>query len=150
MFFLSVSAFDKMEVRVTIKTDITNASQRERMKSEAFGTFYVNDETAVCTFVERGDEGETKTVVKINPNQVTIQRSGALNMRQQLISAQKTEGFYTTPYGRLAMEMETKNIQFSWDKLKRVGLLHVIYDLWMQGNYTGCYNVTIQMEGVQS
>src|SRR5690606_2509947 len=101
-------------------------------------------------FKESSGSGEMKTIVKIEPNQVTIQRNGALNMRQQLVAGRKTEGIYLTPYGRMALETKTKTIQFAWDKGKRIGKLQVVYDLWMQRNYTGCYNVTIQMEGVES
>lgn len=150
-FFLTLSAFDKIQVRVTIDTVITNGCSRERLASEAFGMAYVNDKTVVCSFVEKhGDAGETRTVVKIESNRVTIQRSGSLNMRQQLVIGKKTEGFYSTPYGRMMMEAKTETIQFAWDKLKRAGLLHVNYDLWMQTEYAGRYDITIQMEGVSS
>lgn len=143
-------SFDKIKVRVTINTVITKGSDREQMTNEAFGMMYVNDETAVCTFVERNESGETETLVKVEANKATIQRSGALNMRQQFVMNEKTESFYLTPYGRLMMETKTKTLQFSWNKLKRVGLIHVSYDLWMQHEYTGRYDVTIQMEGVES
>lgn len=147
---LTSVSIDKIQVRVTINTVIRNGSNCETMASEGFGTFYDNRETAVCTFKESSGSGEMKTIVKIEPNQVTIQRKGALNMRQQLVAGRKTEGIYLTPYGRMALETKTKTIQFAWDKGKRIGKLQVVYDLWMQRNYTGCYNVTIQMEGVES
>lgn len=147
---LTSVSFDKTQVRVTINTVVSNGSNRERLTSKGLGTFYANNETAVCTFIETNENGETKTIVKIEPNQVTIQRNGALNMRQQLVMGKKTEGTYSTPYGRMAMETKAKTIQFAWDKVKRIGKLHVEYDLWMQRDYTGCYNVTIQMEGVES
>lgn len=142
------TSFKKLNASFRIDTVIVNASYQERLQSEANGTCYVKEQTVVCTFVEKTDGGDIKTVVTMNPDDVTIHRSGAVQMRQQFVQGKKTKGTYLTTYGRFEMEIKTKYIQFMWEDKNSVGELNLKYDLWMQDHFIGCYHVMIRMEGV--
>lgn len=147
-----VNAFEQTKAKVTIETRVKNGVNTERHELTVEGTIYNKEGTFVCTYDEQMDVGKVKTIVKISDETATIIRNGALSMRQQYVVNERINGTYTLPYGGgvpLSMTTKATRVQLTWDG-KRKGTITLAYDLWIQGEFTGTYNVTMKMEGVQT
>ncbi|MFS3929858.1 DUF1934 domain-containing protein [Priestia flexa] len=132
----------KKPIAIKIVTDIRDGHMKETTAVEAQGTYYKKDEVVYLTYTEHQEEvGDIKTLLKIKEDEVTINRTGAVKMKQSFRKKVKLEGTYMSPYGRMDMMTYAHNIEYK--KLQKRGHLFFTYDLTLQGQSVGKYAVTI-------
>ena len=71
-----------LPVHVHFVTEIREGARKETVAFEANGQYYVKGQGTYVTFQEPNEQGEVKTIIKIQDEQVLIMRSGAVSMRQ--------------------------------------------------------------------
>lgn len=90
-----------LPVHVHFVTEIREGARKETVAFEANGQYYVKGQGTYVTFQEPNEQGEVKTIIKIQDEQVLIMRSGAVSMRQTHVKGEWTTGTYTSELVRL-------------------------------------------------
>ncbi|MFP7254245.1 DUF1934 domain-containing protein [Terribacillus goriensis] len=104
----------KIPVWIEMDTAITEEDDTEYTTLRAAGTYSANGGLTVVHFTEESEEvGETKTMITISTDKVSIKRSGGFDMKQVFIKNQPTENVYRHPYGTMHMETSTHAMTFS-------------------------------------
>ncbi|KPC99825.1 putative beta-barrel protein YwiB [Geobacillus sp. BCO2] len=99
-------------------------------------------------FEEENELGRVKTTVKIAPDEVTVLRSGAVEMRQTFRRRQETSGHYGTVFGRWALAAKTSSMEFHYDEQRKKGRLFLSYELMLGDERSGRHTLTLTFKGV--
>jgi uncharacterized beta-barrel protein YwiB (DUF1934 family) len=75
-------------------------------------------------------------------NDMTIMRSGSVNMNQKFIKNQVTQGTYKNQYITTEINTYTHDYSFNDNKLR------LDYDMLIEGNVVGNYQMEIRIKGV--
>ncbi len=117
-------------VKVTLKTIISDPEEREQIDVVANGKFYSNEDTYVLLFNETVEDGNSvRNMVTIGSEKVAIKRSGHVKMNQIFKKDQITESTYYHPFGTMRMETNTQEIAFEEAEGKTKGKLTITYML---------------------
>lgn len=137
---------DGIAVSVDMKTQITGGEQEQVIAITAEGRIFQKDLGVYIQFKEQSEEvGAVNQVVKIEDEQsITIIRQGAVSMKQLFLQGKKTEGVYRSPFGPMLMNTETNYIKVNIDEQKVEGTIQLSYQLHMQDEFAGNYDITIQ------
>ena len=127
---------------------IRDGPRQETAVLEADGVYYIKGETGYLQFEEENELGRVNNIVKIAPDEVTILRSGAVEMRQTFRRRQETPGHYGTVFGRWAMAAKTDAIEFHYDDKRKRGRLFLSYELFLQNERSGRHTLTLTFKGV--
>nr|WP_275899604.1 DUF1934 domain-containing protein [Bacillus piscicola] len=128
-------------------TDIQQQEARDQVKLQAKGELYQKNDLTYVAFTENlEDIGKVSTLLKIGEQEVTVLRSGAVEMRQLYQYGNITEGSYQTPYGTFKTEADTDQVAVMWSASGKTGRIQFGYDLTLQGTVAGRYDVTISIE----
>lgn len=115
-----------LPVHVHFVTEIREGARKETVAFEANGQYYVKGQGTYVTFQEPNEQGEVKTIIKIQDEQVLIMRSGAVSMRQTHVKGEWTTGTYTSELGTFVLQTKTDNVLLNGRmKRKRTTLLNV-------------------------
>ncbi|MED2127722.1 DUF1934 domain-containing protein [Bacillus thuringiensis] len=142
-----------LPVHVHFVTEIREGARKETVAFEANGQYYVKGQGTYVTFQEPNEQGEVKTIIKIQDEQVLIMRSGAISMRSGAISMRQTHvkgewttGTYTSELGTFALQTKTDNVLFKWSDEKKKGQLFLTYALLLSEQEAGRYTITINLK----
>ncbi|HHU19012.1 MAG TPA: DUF1934 domain-containing protein [Bacilli bacterium] len=103
----------KLFVKVSLQTEIDDAHDKQQTTVEAKGELFETDRQTVIRFTEKSDEQpDVATMITIKSDQVSIKRSGAVEMNQQFRPAQITETIYRHQFGSIRMETETLDFRY--------------------------------------
>ncbi|KPU54398.1 DUF1934 domain-containing protein [Bacillus wiedmannii] len=135
-----------LPVHVHFVTEIREGARKETVAFEANGQYYVKDQGTYVTFQEPNEQGEVKTIIKIQDEQVLIMRSGAVSMRQTHVKGEWTTGTYTSELGTFALQTKTDNVLFKWSDEKKKGQLFLTYALLLSEQEAGRYTITLNLK----
>ncbi|WP_157950815.1 DUF1934 domain-containing protein [Peribacillus acanthi] len=136
---------EQKDVKVTLKTVISSGNEKEEYEFITFGTAQTKGETLYLQYDEIQDDNQERiqTVVKWNDEEAFIMRKGPVKMRQRFRRDVETVGIYESQYGSMQMLTYTNKMEYTWNNLEKEGIISLIYDLNMQGNKIGQYEMTI-------
>ncbi|MED1556660.1 DUF1934 domain-containing protein [Bacillus paramycoides] len=135
-----------LPVHVHFVTEIREGARKETVAFEANGQYYVKGQGTYVTFQEPNEQGEVKTIIKIQDEQVLIMRSGTISMRQTHVKGEWTTGTYTSELGTFALQTKTDNVLFKWSDEKKKGQLFLTYALLLSEQEAGRYTITINLK----
>ncbi len=143
---------DIQEVTLQLKSTIHHPDSRkaEETTVTVSGLVTVKNNTTYLRYEEELEEiGTVHHTIKIKPEEVTVLRQGPLSMRMPLSLNRETEGSYQTPFGRMEMLTKAKKLDYKWNEAKETGVIHLVYELTMQGDYIGLCDIRYQITGGQ-
>jgi uncharacterized beta-barrel protein YwiB (DUF1934 family) len=135
-----------LPIIVKFVTEIRDGSRKETVAFNANGLYYEKGKSRYLAFQEPHEQGEVKTIVKMQDSEVLIMRSGVVSMRQVYKKGQWTQGMYQNALGQFSMDTKTDNVLVQWSEKKKKGSLFVTYQLLLQGNEAGRYTITIDFK----
>lgn len=136
-----------MSVKINIKTTIFHDEGNEIIEAEAYGRFYQKNRASFLQYDEAGEEGRTRTIVKLAGNEALILRSGAINMRLPFVLNRKTSGSYEHPLGKLPITAIAKKIKHSYFTESGKGHIEILYDFSLQeASGAGIYHLEITFQ----
>ena len=98
----------KFFVKINLRTEISDGTDRQLTTLEAAGELFQTERQTVIRFTEQVEEQpDVKTMITIKPKQVTIKRSGGVEMHQQFNTLKITETIYRHQFGSMRMETQT-------------------------------------------
>ncbi|AOM81526.1 DUF1934 domain-containing protein [Salisediminibacterium beveridgei] len=140
----------KTEERVAIRmvTHISDGDRREKHTMDAVGQLMTGSGLLVLRFEEPSetDDIPTSQHIKCTGTEMTVRRHGQISMNQRFVEGVTTEGVYQTPEIRMPMETTTRHLTHEWDTHEQKGEIQLSYDLVLQGEATGRYDMTIKIE----
>lgn len=94
---------------ISIKTCLEADGDNDAVELETTGKFgcqggkfyIIYDESLTTGFLD------TTTTIKVAPGNVTVTRRGKMNMKMEYIEGERRLCMYPTPYGNLAVEVQT-------------------------------------------
>lgn len=103
----------KIVVNVRLQTEIKDEEDQQETVVEAKGELFQTSRQTVVRFTEKSDEQlDLATMVTIKADQVSIKRTGAVEMIQHFRPNQMTETIYRHQFGSLRMETETLDFRY--------------------------------------
>ncbi|ABS24065.1 Domain of unknown function DUF1934 [Bacillus cytotoxicus NVH 391-98] len=135
-----------LPVDVHFVTEIREGARKETVAFQANGQYYVKGESTYVTFQEPNEQGEVRTIIKIQDGQVLIMRSGVVSMRQTHVKGEWTTGTYKSELGTFALQTKTDNVLFKWSDEKKKGQLFLAYALLLSEQEAGRYTITINLK----
>ena len=135
-------------VHVRLHTQITDGERRETHTMEAGGRLLRGAGLFVIRFTEPQASGERPTTqqIKCTESEMTVRRQGQITMNQRFSEGMTTEGVYETAELRMPMETTTTHFSHEWDETSGSGEITLRYDLVLQGEETGHYEMTITLK----
>ncbi|MBU9724317.1 MULTISPECIES: DUF1934 domain-containing protein [Bacillaceae] len=139
-------------VMIEMTTIIKDGSQKDTNSFSTKGHMFEKGRAVFLRFLEpiEGDEAETVQTVKIQGNEMTVLRKGAISMNQRFIPGTTTEGMYQSPYGPMAMRTKTKDVLFDWNERTGnsvgSGMIRLRYSLQLQGSKAGDYDMRVKIK----
>ena len=134
-----------LPVHVHFVTEIREGARKETVAFEANGQYYVKGQGTYVAFQEPNEQGEVKTIIKIQDEQVLIMRSGAVSMRQTHVKGEWTTGTYTSELGTFALQTKTDNVLLN-GRMKRKRTTLLTYALLLSEQEAGRYTITINLK----
>src|SRR5690625_8006683 len=99
------------QVMIELHTTIDDNGQMEYNTIRQIGNFYKKKQMDVLTFeAETDDKTTIRNFITIQPDKVTIKRSGDVAMNQQFRTQSTTENVFRHQYGTMHMETVTEYI----------------------------------------
>ncbi|MDQ0257395.1 uncharacterized beta-barrel protein YwiB (DUF1934 family) [Evansella vedderi] len=137
-------------VAIHMETTIRDGVHKESNELSATGLLFKRGVTTFVRFEEpvEDDGRATMQTLKIQENEMSVSRKGALTMNQRFIPGTVTEGMFHSPYGQMAMRTDTKDMDFQWNELLKVGTLRLRYSLHLQGSIAGDYDMHVTIREV--
>ncbi|MCD8510644.1 MAG: DUF1934 domain-containing protein [Bacillus sp. (in: Bacteria)] len=139
-------------VTIHMKTTIHDGGQTEETALKSEGQLYQKGTTTYVRFEEPSEEegyGTSMQTIKIQDNEISVSRNGAVTMNQRFIPGVETEGMLHSPYGQMTMLTKTSGIEFRWNKALGAGRLRLQYGLHLQGNDAGNYDLRVIIKEVE-
>lgn len=130
-------------IRLKQVTEIRDGFRKETVAFETNGLYYLKGNTVYLSFEEEQETGKVKTIIKIAGEEVTVLRSGAVNMRHVFRKSKETTGNYQSPFGHFTMKTKTENVQYQYNEKTKKGQLFFSYILQLQNQQSGRYSITI-------
>ncbi|MBU9714891.1 DUF1934 domain-containing protein [Evansella tamaricis] len=112
-------------------------------------TFIRFEEPSLSSSAEEMSSQETMSttqIIKIDQQEISVSRKGAVSMNQRFIQGKTTEGMYQSPYGKMAMRTNTKEATYSWDPDHKQGIIGLNYNLHLQGENAGDYIIHVKLK----
>ncbi|WP_186576950.1 DUF1934 domain-containing protein [Aquibacillus kalidii] len=133
----------KIPVHIKMTTEIRELGQKSVTVMEEQGSFIQKGHTSVLTFTEhQEDQEDVNSLITINPDKVSVKRSGAVDMNQQFRKKQVTENVYRHAYGTIHMETHTDQITYEQPTSGK-GKLFISYTTKLNGEGERRHRLTI-------
>jgi uncharacterized beta-barrel protein YwiB (DUF1934 family) len=131
------------EVIISVKGFQLDPAEKENpIETINQGLYYQKENTHYFLYEEtREDLLSTKSMIKINEEELTITKKGFLTTHMVFQENKSNTCSYHTPYGEIVFEIATKKIQFELSENKMQ--IQVAYTLKSQGETLLDGNVTI-------
>ena len=124
----------KKQVSIHLKTVIEDAGVKEKSEVKASGVFYQKSNLDVLTYKEEIEgHGKANTLITIQPDRVSIKRTGVVSMHQQFRIGKLTENVYQHPHGNIHMETLTGKMVYRVPSEEEVGRLELTYIVKLNG-----------------
>ncbi|WP_181347763.1 DUF1934 domain-containing protein [Thalassobacillus sp. CUG 92003] len=134
-------------VQVYLKTEIRDEDQHETVEMSEPGRFYARGNTEVIKYREHPEDGEpVDTMITIQPEKVSIKRSGGVQMHQTFRREMETENAYHHPYGVFHMQTRTDAIEYRSINEADTGRLFINYQLTLNQDVTQRHRLTLTLE----
>ncbi|PLT35903.1 DUF1934 domain-containing protein [Bacillus sp. V5-8f] len=140
---MSLQETDKQKVKVMLRTTIRNDGETESYELTTFGTKFSKGNALYLQYTEEDENGKTQTTVKYKDPEALIMRGGAVKMRQVFNPGETLNGHYESMYGSMPIQTKTESISHVWTEEKREGMFVFRYELFMQGDLLGQYEMAI-------
>ncbi|WLR61699.1 DUF1934 domain-containing protein [Guptibacillus hwajinpoensis] len=134
-------------IEITIDSRIQSGKEKESTNYSVQGNLVEKGEALYLRYEESLEIGKVSTTVKIDKEQVTVIRRGALSMRQQFAPGQVSESLYKTPFGSMPMQIRTERIEQLVDKEKLKGRLTLRYLLNLEEDETQRHELSLSWKG---
>jgi uncharacterized beta-barrel protein YwiB (DUF1934 family) len=136
----------KTPVAIKLTTEIREHGNIEKIVVEESGSFIQKGTTSVLNFVEQNENNEAiHSLITIQPDKVSVKRSGAVDMYQVFKKKQKTENVYRHAYGTILMETHTDQLTYQQQQTKK-GQLFISYQVTLNGKQTRRHRLTLTFE----
>lgn len=100
-------------VKISLQTKISDGNGKQRTKIKATGELFQTERQSVVRFTEQiENQADVDTMITIKSGQVTIKRSGGVEMKQQFQPQRSTETIYRHQFGVIRMETLTKQFHY--------------------------------------
>src|SRR5699024_12782886 len=100
-------------------TEIDDDGEKESISERHEGTYFKKEDKAVLLYTDQQNEiGEIKNFITVQPDKLSVKRSGAISMQQIFHVGRQTECMYKHPYGR--SEEHTSELQSRFDLVCRL------------------------------
>jgi uncharacterized beta-barrel protein YwiB (DUF1934 family) len=135
-----------MTTKKTVKLQITSKCEGQQVEQSFKAELYVKG-THIYYRYNETDEGmgRTITTLKIESQQIRIIRHGETQSEQTFILHTHKAGFYQTPQGKL--ELATFTHELVVDLTDQMGRIAWSYDLFVSGELSGTYYLTVLISG---
>ncbi|MBM7551805.1 DUF1934 domain-containing protein [Thalassobacillus pellis] len=134
----------KVPVAIRLVTEIRDGGRKENVVLEEPGGLFERGSTIVLKFTEHPEEsGPIETMVTIQPEKVSIKRSGAVKMHQIFERKRETENKYHHTYGIFHMHTFTDQIEHHSLKQGSKGRLFISYRLTLNHEVTQRHRLTL-------
>ncbi|MEC5424430.1 DUF1934 domain-containing protein [Virgibacillus sp. C22-A2] len=125
---------EQIKIRIELSTTIDDNGQMEYNNMKHSGNFYKKNNLDVLTFEEEAeDKSIVKNLITIQPDKVSIKRSGNVTMNQQFRANHKTENVLQHPHGIIHMETFTDLINYQSVSKTKEGRLTISYTVKLNG-----------------
>ncbi|MBM7571245.1 DUF1934 domain-containing protein [Aquibacillus albus] len=142
---------NQTSVNIKLTTEIRELGQKATTVVEEEGKFYQKGQTSVLQFVEHQEESDDiHAFITIQPEKVSVKRSGAVDMYQIFRKKQITENVYRHEFGSLHMETHTDQITYQQPENGKQGKLFISYTTKLNGEGNRRHRLTITFREVFS
>lgn len=141
---------EQTEVKIHLKTHIQHGEEKDSFELFSDGRYYEKGDSFFLKYDEVQEEGTIHTIVKMKQDEeVLILRSGAVKMRMVLKEGEELVGSYESQLGTLMITTKTAKLTHTVDRIRNNGEISLSYQLYMQGNPVGKYemNISYKEEG---
>lgn len=139
---------EQKQVNIYLHTEIDDDGDKETVSERHTGTYFKKGDKAVLLYTDQQNEiGEIKNLITIQPEKLSVKRSGAISMQQIFLVGKQTECMYQHPYGRFLMEIKTTALDMT-AVTEKSGKIVVEYDMLFQGTNRH-YKLTMDFKEVQ-
>ena len=102
-----------INVQLELETTIEDNGQVETNTTNESGLFHQRNNFDVLTYEEKLEDGTVvKNMVTLQPDKVSVKRSGPVSMHQKFELDQITENVFQHPHGHIHMETTTHSIDY--------------------------------------
>ncbi|WP_042221382.1 DUF1934 domain-containing protein [Oceanobacillus manasiensis] len=139
-------------VMIELSSSIEDNGTVEKSHMQHSGEFFQKGKLDVLRYEEQGEDGfSTKNLITIQPEKVSIKRTGNVSMNQQFQQGQITENMLKHPYGSMHMETSTQTISYDAPTIKSEGCLTIEYTVKLNGQDERSHEIklTIIEEGAK-
>lgn len=133
----------KKNIKVELRTVIDDQGEKELSIIKQKGKYGKKNNIEFITFNDVTDFGEVHNLITIQPNKVSIKRSGKITMNQQFIKGKITECLYRHPYGTFHFEINTATITHEQLSGDNQGKVVIEYDAKINGQQTREHHLTL-------
>ncbi|MGP4038933.1 DUF1934 domain-containing protein [Gracilibacillus sp. D59] len=138
---------NKSPVSIKMTMEIIDLGNKDVTVVEEKGQLLEKDETTVLKFSETNENNEqTDSLITIQPDKVTVKRSGAVSMLQKFQKKQITENVYRHAFGTMHMETETDQILYRSPVANKNGKLFISYQTSLNGESPRRHRLTIMVK----
>ena len=132
-----------MDININIvTTQFNELGEKNIIKSNSEGTLYQKKDHKYIIYKQIEDGEETTTSLKIEENQVTIKRFGALNSTLRFKVGHSDISNYLTPQGAFVIENHTKELDiFEGENIS----IYIDYDIKIMDMFTGRNVINIEI-----
>lgn len=135
------------QVEIELQTIIDDEGQMEYHTVRETGRCFQKGNRTVLTFEEKIENEAIKNLITIQPERVSIKRSGIVVMNQQFQLKRKTENIFQHPHGNIHMETFTHTIDYDQPAPdKHQGLLQMTYTVQLNGQENREHKLTLRFE----
>lgn len=130
---------EENKVVIELHSRIDDHYEIEESTAKTSGVLYTKGQMNVVKYTEDLDEDGDLTVhnlLTIQPEKVSVKRSGAMQMHQQFVNGQTTECLLQHPHGSIHMETYTKSIHHQPIHQQGPGRLTIDYLVTLNGQET--------------
>ncbi|QGH36382.1 DUF1934 family protein [Gracilibacillus salitolerans] len=137
---------NKSPVSIKMTMEIIDQGNKDITIVEEQGQLLEKDDTTVLKFSETNENNEqTASLITIQPDKVSVKRSGAVSMLQKFQRKQLTENVYRHPFGTMHMETETDQILYQAPVANKSGELFISYQTSLNGETPRRHRLTIRL-----
>jgi uncharacterized beta-barrel protein YwiB (DUF1934 family) len=106
----------------------------ESIETMARGKHYIKNEKHYVLYDEINDDDKTKikNTIKFNEEHVEVTRKGSMNGKLIFSKGQNNQSLYSTPFGDLLIEINTKDIELTSDDASTN--LKIDYELYVNND----------------
>jgi len=124
----------EQNVSIELQTTIEDNGTKEITTIKEYGKLYKREHMHLVMYEEKiEDQEKIKNMISIQPDKVSIRRSGAVKMNQIFREGERSENIFHHPYGRIHMDTYTTSIDYQpFDETKN-GKLVMNYTVKLNG-----------------